>query len=143
MPVAGDDLGRHRRHLETQLRQGGLFNPGVDRGMGAHRAGQLAYPDVFPHCDQPLAVAIELIQPAGEDEAKAHRFGMDAVGPPGHQGPALLDRPAPDHGQKPIDIVEKDVGGLHQLQRERRVEDVGGGQAPVQIAGIVSHRFGQ
>ena len=111
--------------------------------MGAHRAGQLAHPDVVARGDQALAVTVQLVQPAGEHKAEAERFGMDTVGPAGHQGPALLDRPAPDHGRQAIEIVEKDVGGAHQLQGERRIEDVGGGQAAVQIAGIVADRFGQ
>ena len=68
---------------------------------------------------------------------------MDPMGPAGHQGAALLDRPAPDHGREPIDVLEKDVGGAHQLQRERRIEDVGGGQTAVQVAGIVADRFRQ
>ena len=111
--------------------------------MGPHRAGQLAHSDVFPGGDQPLAVTVQLVQPAGEHKPEAQRLGMDAVGPAGHQRPAFLDRTAPDHGGNPIEVVEQDVGGADQLQRERRIEDVGGSQAPMQVTGVVSHRLGQ
>ena len=143
VPVARDHLSRHGRDLEAQLCQGSFFDPGIDRGMRPHRAGQLAHSDVFPGGDQPLAVTVQLVQPAGEHKPEAQRLGMDAVGPAGHQRPAFLDRTAPDHGGNPIEVVEQDVGGADQLQRQRRIEDVGGSQAPVQVTGVVSHRLGQ
>ena len=122
--VASDHLSGDRRHLQAQFLQGPLLDPWLDRGVGADGAGELANPDLLARGDQPLAVTVELVEPAGQDEAEADRLRMDAVGPARHQRAPLLDRPAPDDRRQPVDIFKKDVGRLHQLQRERRVQHI-------------------
>ncbi len=105
MTVAGDHLGGYRRHPQPQLVQRRFLDTGFDRGVGADRAGELADADVLAGGHQPLPVTIELVQPAGKDEAEADRLGVNAVGSAGHQRPALLHRPATDDRREPVDIL--------------------------------------
>ena len=105
MTVAGDHLGGDRRHSQAQLLQRRLLDARVDGGVRADRTRQFAHPDVLAGRNKTLTVAIELIQPAGKDEAEAHRLGVNAVGAARHQGVPLLDRPSADDRRQPVDIL--------------------------------------
>ena len=124
MPVTGDDLRRHRGHLETQPAEGVLLDPRIDRGMGAHGPRQLPNPDILAGRDQTASLPFQLVEPAGEHEAEADRLGVDPVGTSRHEGAPLLDGAAAHHFDQAVEVLEQKVGGLHQLHRQRGIEHV-------------------
>ena len=91
MPVARDDLGRDRLGLEAELFRDIGFDPRVDIGEGADRAGNLAGRDLLARGDEALAVAGELGVMAGELQPKRRRLGMDAVAAPDRRRVFVLE----------------------------------------------------
>ena len=124
MPVAGDHLGGDRRHLQPKALQCPLLDPGINRGMGANRSGELAHPDLLPNGAQPGVGSLELIQPAGQDEPERKRFGVHPVGPPGHQRAALLDGTPADAFGQPVHVLEQQVGSPDQLEGKGGIQDI-------------------
>ena len=58
-------------------------------------------------------------------------LGVDAVRPAGPQRPGVPQRVVPERRDQPGGLGGQDVGGLGELDRERGVEQVGGGHAVV------------
>ena len=85
VPVALDDLGRHRLGLEPERVAHLLLDLGRHVGEGADRAGDLPDPDGLPGPDQALAVPPGLGVPAGDLEAERGRLGVNPVGPADRQ----------------------------------------------------------
>ena len=67
---------------------------------------------------------------------------MDAVGPTDAERVGELPRPADERIAVRPCTSHDDLPGLPQLQRERGVEDVRGGQAVVQPATLIPDRVG-
>src|SRR5439155_9694783 len=90
---------------------------------------------------EPLEVAIRLEGEARELEAERRGLGVDAVGAADAERVAELDGPRGQRvavGARPPD--QKAAGGA-DLQGERRVEDVGGGQAVMDPAPLGTDRL--
>ena len=97
--VAGDDLGGgHRREAEGGAHVG--LDPGVDVGVGADRARELAHGDGVAGPSQAVAVAVGLEGPVGELDAEGGGLGVHAVGAAGHRGVAELEGPGLEGGDE-------------------------------------------
>src|SRR5690606_18938402 len=104
---------------------------GVDAGEGADRAGDGAGGDLRPSCGKPGPVAREFGIVAGELEAEGGGLGMDAVAAPDAEGELVLLGAAAERGQQPVEVVEQDVAGTRELDREAGIKHVRGGHALV------------
>ena len=134
VPVARDDLGRHRLDGEAELLGDMLFDPRIDVGEGADRAGDGAGRDLGPRRHQPRAVAREGGVVAGELHAEGRGLGMDAVAAADGERVLVLQRALLQRRQQLVDVAEQDVGGLGELDGEAGVEHVRRGHALVHEA---------
>ena len=135
MAVPRDDLSRRRFALQSQPLAHEPLHLGVAAGVDADGARQLSDSHPFDGAGEPLTVAIELEGPTGELCAERDRLGVDAVRPPGHRRRTMFLGPSDDGAQGCVDSREQQRSRLAQLKRERRVQNVRGGQAVVQPAG--------
>jgi hypothetical protein len=71
---------------------------------------------------------------ARELEAERGRLGVDAVGAPDAEGPGVLARALGEEGGELAGAGDDGAPGPRELERERRVEHVGGGQPEVDPA---------
>ena len=134
--VALHNLGGVRIDFEAENVQGLLFNGRGDNGVGAHGAGNLANADVFDGIGDAGAVAHELGVEAGHLEAEAGGLGVHAVGAADAQGSLVFEGHGSEGLEKGIEILEDEPAGLHQKQGAGRVNDVRGGAAEVDEAGV-------
>ena len=91
---------------------------------------------------EPGQVAIGLEGEAGEAQAEGGRLGVDAVGAADAERVAVLERPLDQGVAVGAGARQHDLAGLAQLQRQRRVEHVGGGQPVVDPAPVLADRGG-
>src|SRR5579884_2055351 len=82
--------------------------------------------------------AHELERPAGELEPERRRLGVDAVRASHLERLALLLRAGGDDGEGAVDSLEDQRSRLPDLERERGVDDVGGGEAVVEPAAFLA-----
>ena len=78
--------------------------------------------------------AIELERPDGELQPERGRLGVDSMCAPDRQRVAVLLCPRDDAGQRALELVEQEPPGGLQLERQRRVQDIRGGQPVVEPA---------
>ncbi len=77
--VARDHLRRERVRLEAEPLAGDPLDLGVEAGVGADRARELADAVRLERAHEARAVAVELERPAGELPAERRRLGVDPV----------------------------------------------------------------
>jgi hypothetical protein len=134
VPVARDDLRRDRLRLQAEPLAGEPLELRVGRGVGADGAGELADPHRLHRLRQAPAAAVELERPAGELEAEGRGLRMHAVGPADAEV-VLVPFRLLDHGVEcAIQAFEQQLAGVAHLQRECRVDDVGGREPVVDPA---------
>ena len=110
--------------------------------VGADRARELADPDALDHTLQTMQVAVGLEGEACEAQAEGGRLGMDSVGAAHGQGLAVLESPL-DQGVAILPRPRSEqLSRLGELDGERRVEDVGGGQPVVDPPPLGADRSG-
>ena len=108
----------------------------VDIGEGADRPGHGAGHDLVAALDHAPAAAGELGEVAGELEAEAGGLGVDAVAA-ADGGRALVLEGAPLQGfQQRVDLDQDQVRRALELDRQRGVEQVRGGQPEMQEPGL-------
>ena len=136
--VAGEHLrGGHR--LEPQRGAHVGLDRGVDVGVGADRARELAHRDRGPGPGEALPVAAHLQGPQRELHPEGGGLGVHPVGAPGHRGVAVgvglgddgrleLGRGA-DHEVEGPHQGDGEGGVDHVARREPVVDPAGGGAA--------------
>ena len=142
VPVALDDLGGQPGGFQAHLLADVGFDPGIDVGIGADRAGQFADGDDVAGPFQALDVAFGFVHPQGEFQAEGQRLRMDAVGPADHDGVFVFGGAAFQDRVEFFEVVEEDAGGLLHHDAERGVFHVAGGQAKMNVFGFVADVFG-
>jgi hypothetical protein len=108
---------------------------GVDVGVAADRPGQGADRDRLARPDQAVPAAGHGEGEVGDPVPPDVGFGVDAVRPAGPQRVPVRQRVVPQHRDQRGGLGDQQVAGLGQLDRERRVEQVGGGHAEVHPGG--------
>src|SRR5689334_16175928 len=131
MAIARDHLGRDGIGLEAEAAARDALDLGVDRGIGADRAGELADAARLKRAFEPLTVTVELERPARELPPERGRLRMDAVRPTDADGAPVLEREARDGGDRAVDTSEQERARIADLQRECCVDDVRRGQPVV------------
>ena len=99
-----------------------------DRGIGQRRAHA-------PH------IAAELLAPHQALEAEGDRLGMDAVGASHHRRQAMLLRLVPRGAADALQRADQAAARLADLERERRVHQVGGGHPGMKVARVRTRRL--
>src|SRR5262249_30081699 len=89
-----------------------------------------------------MPVAVELEGPAGELPAEGRRLSMDAVRAADADRVAMLFGPPDDRVEGAVETCEEQLPGVLDLQRERSVDDVGGGEAVVDPAAFGAELLG-
>ena len=140
--VALEDLRRGRRGLEPEPLARDPLELGIGRGVRADGARELADAHPLERARDALAAARQLERPAGELEPEGRRLGVDAVRAADLQRLAVLLGARGDGGEGAVEPGEDQRAGLADLQRERRVDDVGGREAVVEPAALLAELLG-
>ena len=93
-------------------------------------------------CARRVAVAVELEGPAGELPAERRRLGVDPVRAADADRVTMLLGARDDQPERAVDPGEDEPARILDLQRERRVDDVGGGQPVVHPAALGAELLG-
>ena len=125
--VTRDDLGGDGLDCEPQFVGDVLLDRRVYVGESAHSAGNRTSGDLFARGNQALSAAAELGVGFGELQAEGDRLGVDAVAAADGRRVLVLFRAALDRRQEGVEILQQDVGRLHELDVERGVQHVGAG----------------
>ena len=133
--VALDDLRGDGDGGEAEFFADGFLMFGLEMAEGADGAGELAHTEVLGGGVEAREVALHFGVPEEELEAEGGGFGVDAVGAADDGGVLELDGAFFEGFGESEDSGADDVGGGFELNRLRRVHDVGGGEAEVQPAG--------
>ncbi len=116
----------------------------IDIGEGADRAGDGAGCNLVAGPFQPGATARHLGMEPSEGQAHRGRFGMDAVAAADPQRVLVFIGAFLQCRQNAVQIGQQNVGGSHQLDVQRRVQNVGRGHALMHEAGVIAaDMFGQ
>ena len=142
MAVALEDLRRGRRGLEAEPLAREPLELGIGRGVGADRARELADAHPLERPRDAFLAARQLERPAGELEPEGRRLGMDAVRAADLQRLAVLLGARRDDCEGAVETREDQRARLADLQRERGVDDVGGGEAVVEPAALLAELLG-
>src|SRR4051794_795903 len=132
--VARDDLGRDVLGAQVQALEHPRLVGGVVGGVGADRARDRADRGLREGALEPLRVAVSLEGEAGELESERRGLGVHAVGAPDAQRVAELARALREGDRELARAREDRLARAAQLERERRVEHVGGRQPVVDPA---------
>src|SRR6185437_7209640 len=138
MAVALEDLRRGWRGLEADPLAREPLELGIRRGVGADRARELADAHPLERPRDAFLAASQLECPAGELEPEGGGLGMDAVRAADLQRLAVLLGAGRDDREGAVEACEDQRARLADLQRERRVDDVGGGEAVVEPAALLA-----
>ncbi len=142
MAIARDHLRRHVLALQPQPLHHPRLDRGGHRGVGADRAGELAEGELLEGVFEPRQVAVGLKGEAGEAQAEGRRLGVDAVGAADAEGVAVLQRLLDQGVAIGAGACQHHLACFAQLQRQGRVEHVGGGQPVVDPAAVLADRSG-
>src|SRR5438093_541670 len=112
-----------REHPGLELRRVG--------GVGADGAGYRPDGGLDERARKTLRVAVRLEGEAREFDPEGGRLGVDAVGAADAERVAVLAGSGGERADEMTSASEDDARGGSQLQRQRRVEDVAGGEAIV------------
>ena len=115
----------------------------AERRVGADGAGDRPGRGLGEGTLQTLGVAVRLHREAGELEAERGRLGVDAVGAAHAQRARVLARPLGQRGGQLARARHDHLARAPELERERRVEHVGRGEAEVDPAAGRPGRRGQ
>jgi len=142
MAVALDDLIADRGGFETQPEADLFFDDGIDVGIGPYRPRNHPHPHRFPGVPEALPVAFHLRIPQGKLQAKGDRLRMNAVRTPDHNGILPAEGSLLEHFEEPFEVLQQQVRGFDQQQRQGRVEHIRRGQPLVDVAGSRADVFG-
>ena len=134
--LGGDVLG-----AQAEPSSAPRFDVRAERRVGAHRAGELAHRELLERVAQPVRVAAALEREAGELQAEGGRLGVHAVRAADAERALELARPGDQRRGQRVRAGHDLAPGLAQLQRERGVEHVGGGQPVVDPAARLPDRL--
>ena len=109
---------------------------GLEVAEGADGSGELAYAEVFGGGVEAGEVALHLGVPEEELEAEGGGLGVDAVGAADDGGVLELDGALFQDVGEGEDAGADDGGGFFELEGLGGVDDVGGGEAVVEPAGV-------
>ncbi len=136
----------HLRAREIRAQAEPRESAGLDRRrqlrVGPDGTGDLAGGQVVGREAQARAGTIELEGPRGQLEPEGQGLGVDTVGPAHLQRLGMLARPGHDRGDRGVEAIEDEVGGLAALQRQAGIDHVAAGEAPVDVAALRAHRLG-
>ena len=142
MPVALDDLRRHRRRFEAEPRADARFDRGIEMGERPDGAGDLADRHHVARSKHPVQIALKLGVPQRELQAERHRLGMDAMRSANHRRQPMFLGATRTASRRPAMPLTIRSACLPHLQRLRRVHHVGRRQAEMEPSRRRSHFLG-
>jgi len=80
-------------------------------------------------------MAPRLVVPDGQLDPERDGLAVDAVRASDHQGIAMLQRTRTEHHEQAVELAQDRIGGFDHQNGQRGIEDVGGGQAHMQVSG--------
>ena len=113
-----------------------LFVFGLEVAKRADGSGEFAHPEIFGGGVEAGEVALHLGVPEEEFEAEGAGFGVDAVGAADDGGVLELDGAFFEGFGEGDDAGTDDGGGFFELQGLCGIDDVGGGEAVMEPAGV-------
>ena len=132
VPVALDDLRRHGRRLEPELRADRPLDRRIEVGVGADRAGDLAHRDAGARALHAGDVAADFLVPERQLPAERRGLGVHAVRAADHRRAAVFQGPGAHGRPQLVEALQHQVARVLHLERQRRVEHVRRGEAEVQ-----------
>ena len=142
MAVALENLRGARRRLQPEPLARDPLQLRVGRGVRADGAREFADAQALESARDARAGAVELERPSSELEPERRRLGVDAVGAPDANRVLVLFGARDDGCKRAVDAAEELLARRTDLERERGVDDVGGGEAVVEPAALVAELLG-
>lgn len=143
MTVARDNLRGNGLGLQAQPFGHKGFNPRVEMGIGANGTGNGAGCDFGPCGFKALAVAGKLSVVPGQLQAERGRLGMNTMAAPDGERVLVFKRAGLECGQNVIQILEQQVGSLHELHGQAGIQHIGRGHAQMHEAAFRPDFFSQ
>ena len=140
--VALEDLRRRGRRLEAEPLARDALEVGIGRRVRADGARELADAHAVERVRDAGARPVELERPARELDAEGRRLGVHAMRPPHLERAAVLLGARCHDGECAVERGDDQRAGLADLERKRRVDDVGGGEAVVEPAPFFAELLG-
>ncbi len=141
--VARHDLRRDVLAPQPKPCEHARLEVGARSCVGADRARERTRGNLLEGALQPLGVAVRLEGKARELQPEARRLGVHAVGAPHAECLRLLARPARERPRQLTSAGHDHLARRAELQGERGVEHVGGGQPEVDPAPRLARRCGE
>src|SRR5882724_8117441 len=141
MAVALNNLIGNQRRFKPALFAYVGFNPGGDLRESPDRPRNLTDTNILDCFLKPGEMARHFLIPESELQAEGDRLGVYAMGAADHDRPLVFVRLTAQHPHQILDVPLEDCRRFFELNRQRRIHDVGRGHAHVKIAGIVADRF--
>lgn len=140
--VTLNDLRGDIRRLKAKLFADELLDLGIEVRIGADSSAQHAVSDPLAGLLEAFDRADKLIVHNPEFEAEGDWLRMDAVAATDHRGEFVLFGPGGYRHEKFLQILEQDVGRLDHLDGQSGIEQIGGGESPVNPAGWLTDMGG-
>ena len=112
--------------MQPELLANVSLNPRIEMRMGADCAAELSDSNTFQHLRESLFRPAEFIEHERELQPEGDRLGVNAVAPADHRRHFVTAGLVADHAAQIADVFEQDLARFAKLDRERRVENVGG-----------------
>ena len=142
MPVALENLRRRGGRLQPEPLARDALEVGIGRRVRTDGARQLADAHAVERMRDAGARPVELERPARELDAEGRRLRVHAVRPPHLERAAVLLGAGRHDGECAVERGDDQRAGLADLERERGVDDVGGGEAVVEPAAFLAELLG-
>src|SRR5437588_8432971 len=118
MAVARDHLGRDRLRLEPEPLARDPLDLGIELGVRADRAGQLANAVELERGGEAAARSIELERPAGELPSEGDRLRVDSVRTPDLERRSVLLGALDDRCEDAVEPVQDERAAGRDLERQ-------------------------
>ena len=138
MAIALNDLVRDRIWRETAFFTDISLHFRRDLSEGPNSSGDLPHTDFLRSPLQPGQIALHLLVPESQLEAKSNGLCVNSVSASNHRKFLVFQRLSAEHLDKLLDILNKQGRRLFELQSHCSIHHIGGGHPDMDKARVIA-----